>query len=410
MITTKHAPFKVRDTPSVPVEMRRRSKHLWLRMCLASIFGLLPIAASSDEALTINVIVSLTGPAAFVGTDEKNGLQVYESVVNRSGGVRGRPVHFQFLDDTSSPQVTVQLVSGLIEKHVPIFLGPVTTGPCAAAEALVHNAGPVEFCFSPGLQTPKGGFAFAAAQAAEVMAVAQGRFMTDKGYNRVALLVTTDASGQFGSTAIINTLKMYPALQIVDVERFSPTALSISAQIEKLKTFNPQVIFTIAIGPAFGTVLHALHDAGLDVPVFGNNSNINYLLTQSAAFLPKDLYFDGALFQAGGSQGSPAVKKAIATFTDALKNAGIAPTAAIASVWGAASIVVSAYNQLGPDATAEQMHSYLENLHDFVGVNGVYDFRNGDQHGLGPDSVIVVKWSPVTNTVVPASRPGGKTR
>ena len=252
MITTKHAPFKVRDTPSVPVEMRRRSKHLWLRMCLASIFGLLPIAASSDEALTINVIVSLTGPAAFVGTDEKNGLQVYESVVNRSGGVRGRPVHFQFLDDTSSPQVTVQLVSGLIEKHVPIFLGPVTTGPCAAAEALVHNAGPVEFCFSPGLQTPKGGFAFAAAQAAEVMAVAQGRFMTDKGYNRVALLVTTDASGQFGSTAIINTLKMYPALQIVDVERFSPTALSISAQIEKLKTFNPQVIFTIAIGPAFG--------------------------------------------------------------------------------------------------------------------------------------------------------------
>ncbi len=384
------------------------SKCLRLLVCLALLMGLSPTSASSDEALTIDAIVSLTGPAAYVGAQEKAGLQVYETVVNRSGGVRGRPVHFEFLDDASSPQVAVQLVNAIVAKHAPVFLGPVTTGPCAAAEALVRNVGPVEYCFTPGLQTPKGGFAFSAAQSADVMAVTQGRFMTDKGYHRVALLVTTDASGQFGSAAILNTLKMYPALQIVDVERFSPADLTISAQIEKLKTFNPQIVYTIALGPAFGTVLRSLHDAGLNVPVFGNNSNINSLLEQSAAFLPKELYFDGDLYQGAGSQGSPAVRKAIATFTDALKTAGVAPTAAIASVWGAASIVVSAFNQLGPDATADQVHSYIENLHDFASVNGLYDFRSGDQHGLGPDSVIVVKYSPATGTVVPASQPGGK--
>ena len=57
------------------------------------------------------------------------------------------------------------------------------------------------------------------------------------------------------------------------------------------------------------------------------------------------------------------------------------------------NIVVSAFKQLGPDATAAQIRDYITTLHGFGGVNGSYDFRSGDQHGLGTDSVVVVKWS-----------------
>jgi branched-chain amino acid transport system substrate-binding protein len=72
------------------------------------------------------------------------------------------------------------------------------------------------------------------------------------------------------------------------------------------------------------------------------------------------------------------------------------------------NIVVSAFKQVGPDATSTQIRDYIANLHDFGGVNGSYDFRSGDQHGLGTDSVVVVKWSPAAGAVTAASGTGGK--
>jgi branched-chain amino acid transport system substrate-binding protein len=69
---------------------------------------------------------------------------------------------------------------------------------------------------------------------------------------------------------------------------------------------------------------------------------------------------------------------------------------------------MSAYKQIGADATAAQIRDYIANLHGFGGVNGSYDFRTGDQHGLGPDSVVVVKWSPSAGAVSAASGTGGK--
>ena len=59
-------------------------------------------------------------------------------------------------------------------------------------------------------------------------------------------------------------------------------------------------------------------------------------------------------------------------------------------------------------ATASQIRDYIVSLHDFAGVNGVYDYRRGDQHGLGIDSVILVKWNAATGDVVAVSQPGGR--
>ena len=52
-----------------------------LSVCLAFalLLGAAPAIAAGDEPLTINVILSLTGPAAFVGVDEKAAFAVYET-------------------------------------------------------------------------------------------------------------------------------------------------------------------------------------------------------------------------------------------------------------------------------------------------------------------------------------------
>ena len=47
---------------------------------------------------------------------------------------------------------------------------------------------------------------------------------------------------------------------------------------------------------------------------------------------------------------------------------------------------------LGTNATATQVRDYIANLHDFVGMNGIYDFRIGDQHGVTSASLVVTRW------------------
>ena len=94
-------------------------------------------------------------------------------------------------------------------------------------------------------------------------------------------------------------------------------------------------------------------------------------------------------------------------FVSIRKSASVVPTSMSGYSWDPTAIVVSAFQKLGPEATAEQIRAYIAGLQDFAGIDGTYDFRR-DQHGLGNDSAIVVKWSPAKEDIVAASRPGGK--
>jgi branched-chain amino acid transport system substrate-binding protein len=382
-----------------------------LRLCLAMVLlgSLVPTVASGDEPLTINVILSLTGPVAFAGIEEKTALGVYENLVNKSGGVRGRPVHFQIWDDQSSPQVALQLANGIIEKHVPVIVGPAVTGTCAAVDPVVRNSGPVVYCLSPGLQPQKGTFVFSTSRSLDATLLAEARFLNEKTYNRIGVLTATDASGQAGSHGLNDAMPSYHALQIVDEEKFAPSAITLNAEISKIMQFKPQCIFIFATGPAFATALRGLKDAGVNLPVFTSSANMNKdQLAQYAAFLPKDLYFDGFPFQVGVPMGTAGQRSAYAAFVGAFKSAGVVPSSLSAYAWDPMNIVISAFKQAGPDATSTQIRDYIANLHDFGGVNGSYDFRLGDQHGLGTDSVVVVKWSPAAGAVTAASQTGGK--
>ena len=74
--------------------MRRAAALCALLACTA--------AAPSGEPVTIDAIVSLTGQSAFAGAIHATALRMYENAANASGGIRGRPVHFEIHDDQSS--------------------------------------------------------------------------------------------------------------------------------------------------------------------------------------------------------------------------------------------------------------------------------------------------------------------
>jgi hypothetical protein len=69
--------------------------------------------------------------------------------------------------------------------------------------------------------------------------------------------------------------------------------------------------------------------------------------------------------------------------------------------------VVSALRAIGPNATAPQIRDYLVKLHGFVGINGIFDFRDGAQRGIGAQSQAMYRYDKTTSEFTPVSRPAG---
>ena len=80
-----------------------------IRLLLAALvlLSVQPAIAADPQPYTIDVVVGLTGIGAFAGKLAVQALTVYEGIVNKSGGIHGRPLHFEIHDDATNP-ITVK--------------------------------------------------------------------------------------------------------------------------------------------------------------------------------------------------------------------------------------------------------------------------------------------------------------
>ena len=370
----------------------------------AALFG----AAPSGEPYTIDVVLSLTGGSAYAGQIHATAIRMYEIAANGPGGIRGRPVHFDIHDDQSNPVIAVQLTNGFLAKKPAVIMGSASVAACSAEQTIVQTA--VEFCLSPGM-TSRQRNVFSSSIAITYIVPSEIKLLRDRGFTRIAIISTTDASGQ-AADDLIRSAMTRPEnknVTIVAFEHFNPSDISVGALIARIKAGNPQgIILNGVTGSSFGTVLRTLNDAGLNVPIVGSAANMNPdQLEQFSAFLPKELAFNSTLLEARSEVRDRGVRAAIDELNATYKRAGVEPLPESPFSWDPAKIVVAALRALGPNATGDQLVDYISNLHDFAGSSGVYDFRVGDHHGLTDSALVFVKWSPAQKTFVPVTKPGG---
>ena len=92
------------------------------------------------------------------------------------------------------------------------------------------------------------------------------------------------------------------------------------------------------------------------------------------------------------------------TFVDATKAAGLHADIGLIAAWDPGIITVAALKKYGFGLTTAQMKDFIDTLHGFPGVYGIYDFRDGSQRGLAPSNGIVVKWDPARDYWTPVSK------
>jgi branched-chain amino acid transport system substrate-binding protein len=366
--------------------------------------------AQAPAPLQIPVIISLTGGASFIGKSDQQSLQLIEALVNKRGGIDHRPVHFQYLDDASNAQNAVQLANGVIASKAPVLIGPTLTQQCNAIAPLVQANGPADFCLSPGLNPPANGYIWSSSVSLKDAIAATIRYFRERGLTRLAILSSTDATGQEADRdwELARSAPENRGVEFVAKEHFNLSDVSVSAQMARIKAANPQALLTWTVGPAFGTELHGIADAGLEIPIFGSNGDmVVEQLSQYKSFMPKELIFSAVLAFAQTGLGAGPVKDAQKVYFDAFKAAGLTPNFPNTLAWDPALIVLDAYRHLGTKATGSQIRDYINGLHGFAGINGIYDFRAGDQHGIGQNGVVMVRFNASNDTFTAVSKRSG---
>ena len=365
----------------------------------------------ADDAYEIPVIVPQSGGASFVGAGQRQYLELVEAYTNRTGGIRGRPVHFTFYDDQTSPQVAVQLANQVLAANPTVVLGSSLVGMCNAMAPLMKN-GPVLFCLSPGFHPQPGSYAFSSSTSSLDQVAAAIRYFREKGWTKLAILNSTDASGQDGDRAVMAALAMpeNKDMQLVEKQSFNPTDVSVSAQMERIKASGATAMISWTTGAPVALVFKAMIQAGLDIPLVPTSGNQTFAqMEQYAGFLPRQFMVPSALYPEhdGLLVLDPRVEKRQHEMYAVLAEHGLKADNMVATSWDAGLIVVEGLRALGPQADAATMRAYIAGLSDFAGVDGVYDFKAHSERGLGGDSAAIMRYESEGRRWGWLSQPGG---
>jgi branched-chain amino acid transport system substrate-binding protein len=355
-------------------------------------------AFAADDTYDIHVIIPLTGGGAFLGKAEQQSIGVAAQVINKDGGIHGKKLNPVFHDDQSSPQVAVQLMNDVIALKPAIILGSTVSQICNAQAPLIKDAGPVLWCFSPSVRTDPGGYEFTSQIDSHDQQRAILSYFQGKGWKRIALITTTDSSGQDAEGSVTALMKEpgFQDMTLVADTHFAPGDVSVSAQIETIRAGNPDAIVSWATTAAGGTVFRALKQAGMDLPTAASGSNMAIQqMSDYAAFLPTKVYFGVGEWAANGDPRlsvSPDVIAQQKLFFSSMAAVGVYPDTGIEIGWEPIRAVADALNKLPAGADAKTLRDFLVSWQDHVGAEGQYDFKKTPQRGLSFDNATVVRW------------------
>ena len=237
--------------------------------CAALAFGALNAYAA--DPIKIGSILSVTGPAAFLGDPELKTMQLYVEKINKDGGVLGRPLELVHYDDGSDASKANGFAKRLIESDkVDVLVGGTTTGSTMSIVPLVEKAG-VPFISLAGavvVVEPVKKFVFKTPHTDRMAAEKVFEDMRKRNLTKVALFSETSGFGQAGKKEAEGVTAKY-GITLVSNETYGPKDTDMSPQLTKIKnTAGVQAVFVIGLGQGPAIVTKNYKQLGISLPLY----------------------------------------------------------------------------------------------------------------------------------------------
>ena len=336
---------------------------------LAILLGFAAGQALAQEKLKIGVIVTLSGPAAALGQQVRDGFNL--AVKDLGGKMGGRDVEVIVADDELKPDGAVTKVKGLLERDkVDFVVGPIFSNILQAIHKPVTdtktflispNAGPSSYAgknCSPFFYVTS----YQNDQVHEVL----GKVAQERGYKRVYIIVPNYQAGKDSAAGF----KLDYKGEIVEESYMPLGTLDFQVELTKIASAKPDALFTFMPGGMGVGLVKQYKQAGLadKIPVLS-------AFTVDESTLPAQQ--DAAAGMFGGANWAPDLdnpqsKKFVAAYEAAYNSV---PGTYAFQAYDAAMLIDSAVKAVKGDLADKDAVAAALKKADFTSLRGGFKFN-----------------------------------
>ena len=343
--------------------------------------------AQAAEPLKIGAILSVTGPASFLGAPEAKTLEMLVAETNKKGGVQGRNIQLIVKDSGASPEKAFSFAKQLIEEEkVFAIIGPSTSGESMKIKSLAEEGKTILMSCAAAeeIVVPVAKYVFKTPQKDRDVVIRIFQQMNKMKISKVGVLSSNTGFGK-GGKGMIETLAPQHGITIVANEVYDKAASDLTAEVTKLKAANVEAIVNWSIEPAQAIAIKNARQIGLKVPIFLSHGfgNIKYVEIAGVAA-------EGVMFPAGRllvADQLPKNNPQRELLLQYKKNYMSFCSGEECSTFGGhaydAFIILMKGIEKAKSTDKEAVRTAIENLKGVVGTAGIFNLSPPDHNGLG---------------------------
>ena len=337
-----------------------------------------------QDTIKVGLIVELTGDMPGVGASSKNAAQLAVNEQNSAGGISigGKPYQIELVveDNASKAEQSVAAVNKLItQDNVLAIVGPnASLGAIPAAEIAEYNK---TLLITPWSTNPKTtldtttgkskDYVFRACYTDPFEGRVLARFVLEKlKAKKVAVLYDVASEAPKSQADLFRLTFEELGGKTVAFETYTTGDRDFSAQLTKIKSANPDVIFLPAYYNDVGLIAQQAHRAGITQPLVGSDAWSSPELIKLSNGTVEGDYFANHY---ASDIATPTAKKFIDAYT---KQYGNIPDDVAALTYDSMGLLFEAIKK-SPSLDRKVVRDSLATLANYPGVTGNIQFTAG---------------------------------
>lgn len=319
------------------------------------------------EIVIGQIVTSVTGAAAMYGDYIINSAQMAADEINAAGGINGKKVVIEYLDDQAQSTVALQCMQKLVDETDPlVVLGPDWSGNTLAAMPVAQEAGIPQLTSSKSRALTHSGsdslFRFVASSHMVGQTLAQ--LAKDQGYQKIAIWYTNTEYGVGGGEGAKMACEQL-GLDVVCYEAHNDSDNDFTAQIQAVKNSGADCLISYSIQTPGAASLKQLREQGVNIPVLLGDAAI----TPDFAALVGNEYMEGCIATSAFVACDPSENSK--AYTEKYEKLyGETPDDHGAPYYGMVKMLAEVISEVGEDR--ENIIEGLKNVDGFEGAQGTY--------------------------------------
>ncbi|AJA66674.1 MULTISPECIES: ABC transporter substrate-binding protein [Bradyrhizobium] len=323
----------------------------------------------AQEKIKLGVVVTLSGPAAALGQQVRDGFAL--AVKDLGGKMGGRDVEMIVADDELKPDAAVTKVKGLLERDkVDFVVGPIFSNILQAIHRPITES--KTFLISPnaGPSTFAGKdcnpFFYVTSYQNDQVHEILGKVAQDRGYKRMYLMVPNYQAGKDS----VAGFKLDYKGEIVEESYMPLNTLDFQPELSKISSQKPDALFTFMPGGLGVNLVKQYRQAGL-----ADTTPVLSAFTVDESTLPAQQ--DAAVGMFGGANWAPNLdnpqnKKFVAAYEAAYN---VVPGTYAFQAYDAAMLIDSAVKAVKGDLSNKDAVGAALKKADFTSLRGAFKFN-----------------------------------